>query len=409
LTPLATSVPQDISEPGFWADWLSVEELRAVTTKSRSRGLTILGVHYALYLLTLLGALTPLPIWLNLAFAIANGALIGLIFLIGHDAAHSAWVPGREANRWCARLAFLPSLHSRSLWEVVHNHIHHSYTNLKGVDYVWAPMSKAEYDAHGWPRRLLERFYRSLLGPAIYYWTAFWLPKLILPIAPEARRDWKRHLPDTLFVVGAGAALIFAIALTGLWLTPERPLWLILLVGWFVPFAIWNWLMALSIFLQHNHPQVPWFSDPAEWTFYNGAIRGAAHVELPFDFLALFKWVMLHNAHHVLPSVPLYNLTDAQSKLIEAYGEDVTQYRFSLPAYWRISRACKLFDYERKQWTDFAGHPTAEPIRLASPAAIAHPVSGPRVAASMPARGSVARPASPQRHNVTEVSRKTVE
>ena len=362
MTVATASAGDKSSEPGFWADWLSAEDMRAVTTKSLSRGLRILIAHYAIYLLTLLGALAPLPLGANLLFALANGAMIGLIFLIGHDAAHSSWVPGRVANRWCARLAFLPSLHSRSLWELVHNHIHHSYTNLKGVDYVWTPMSKAEYDARSFPRRMLERFYRGPLGPLLYYWTAFWLPKLVLPISAESRRDWKHHVPDTLFLFLAGGALISGIAFAGLWLAPERPLWLILLIGWFVPFAVWNWLMALSIFLQHNHPRVPWFANQAEWSFYNGAIRGAAHVDLPFDFLVLFKWVMLHNAHHVMPSVPLYNLAEAQRKLIQAYDEDVVRYQFSLGEYRRIYRACKLFDFERKQWTDFNGTPTSEPI-----------------------------------------------
>jgi omega-6 fatty acid desaturase (delta-12 desaturase) len=351
-------------KPGTPGDWLTPDERKYVTGKSLRRGLSILGIHYALYLATIVGAVAPLPIWLNLVFAVANGALIGLIFLIGHDTGHASFVPGRRWNLWLTRIAFTPCLHSRSLWDTVHNRIHHSYANLKGYDYVWAPMSKAEFDSASWSRRTLERFYRGPLGPLAYYLVEFWLKKLILPLAPEMRGEWKKHLPDTLYVLGVGFGMVALIGVLGHMLAPERPLWLVMLVGWVVPFAVWNYLMALSIFLQHNHPLVPWFADRNEWTFYGGNIRGAAHVDLPFDFLPLFKWVMLHNAHHALPSVPIYKLPEAQAKLIEAYGEDIVRYKFTIGAYRAVYRACKLFDYERKQWTDFSGNPTAVPIDM---------------------------------------------
>lgn len=373
---------------GTPGDWLSADERREVTRKSLPRGLRILGTHYFLYLATIVGAVAPLPVWANLLFAVANGALIGLIFLIGHDSGHSSFVPGRRANLWITRIAFTPCLHSRSLWEVVHNRIHHTYTNLKGSDYVWAPMSKAEYDTSSWPRRMMERIYRGPFGPVFYYWIEFWMKKLVLPISPESRGEWRRHVPDTLYVLLVGGGMVAGIGLLGHYLAPARPLWQIMLVGWFIPFAVWNYLMALSIFLQHNHPQVPWFDKKEEWSFYGGNIRGAAHVDLPFDFLPLFKWVMLHNAHHALPSVPIYQLTQAQAKLIEAYGDDIVQYRFTLGAYRAIYRACKLFDYERKQWTDFEGRPTAAPIVLSRAAeGMATPV-GPsrRFAVRLPQR-----------------------
>ena len=361
-TRLRGAAAAKLGTPG---DWLTSGERKELTTKSLSRGLTILGVHYALYLATLVGAVAPLPIWLNLLFAIANGALIGLIFLIGHDTGHSSFVPGRRWNIWLSRIAFTPCLHSRSLWDVVHNRIHHGYANLKGYDYVWAPMSKAEFDNASFARRTLERVYRGPFGPVIYYLYEFSIKRLVLPIAPEARGEWRRHLPDTLYVLVVGFGMVAMIGVVGHLLAPDRPLWLVMLIGWVIPMMVWNYLMALSIFLQHNHPEVPWFAEREEWSFYGGNIRGAAHVDLPFgSLLPLFKWVMLHNAHHALPSIPIYKLTEAQAKLIEAYGDDIVRYTFTLPAYRAVYRACKLFDYERKQWTDFEGRPTAEPIDM---------------------------------------------
>ena len=357
----------DMPRPGTPRDWLTAEEREEVTRKSLGTGLWLLGVHFTLYFATMAGAVAPFPIWINILFGVANGALIGLLFLIGHDSGHSAFVPGRVWNKWITRAVFVPCLHSRSLWDVVHNRIHHRYTNLKGFDYVWAPMSKAEFDASPRWRQWVERLYRSALGPLVYYWAAFWIPKLVIPVSPESRDEWRRHLPDTLFVILVGGSVVAGIGVLGSWLSPERPLWLTMLLGWLLPFAVWNYLMALSIFLQHNHPEVPWFDKREDWSFYKGNIRGTAHVDLPFDFLPLFKWVMLHHAHHLLPSIPGYKLTEAQAKLIKAYDKDVVRYRFSLGEYAKIRRSCKLFDFEKKQWTDFNGVPTAAPIDLDRP------------------------------------------
>ncbi|MEQ9227914.1 MAG: fatty acid desaturase [Parvibaculum sp.] len=377
-----------------------------MTEKSLGRGLSILGIHYLLYFVTLAGAVAPFPVIVNIAFGVANGALIGLLFLIGHDSGHSAFVPGRTMNLWITRLVFLPCLHSRSQWDVVHNRTHHRYTNLKGFDYVWAPMSKEEFDNASFARRTLERVYRSPFGPLIYYWIEFWIPKLVLPVTKQMRADWKKHLPDSLFVICVGGGLVAMIGIAGSWLAPDRPLWLVMLLGWFIPFAVWNYLMAFSILLQHNHPKVPWFNDRDEWSFYGGNIRGTAHVDLPFHFLPVFKWVMLHHAHHALPSIPGYKLTEAQAKLIEAYGEDVVRYRLTFAEYRNVYSRCKLFDYERKQWLDFDGHPTAEPIDLdehgrstaGKITTTLQPSSGPRTPrrpvrpASVPSRREVAVP-----------------
>tara|TARA_R110000824_G_scaffold366730_1_gene555493 strand:- start:102675 stop:103931 length:1257 start_codon:yes stop_codon:yes gene_type:complete len=349
---------------GTPGDWLTCDERKDVTAKSLGRGLTLLVSHYVLYLATAVGAVADFPIWLNILFGVANGALIGLIFLIGHDTAHGSFVSGRRWNFWLTRIAFTPCLHSASQWDTVHNRIHHGHANLKGFDYVWAPMSKDEYDASSAPRRALERFYRSPLGPLVYYWVEFWLKKLIVPLASEMRPDWKKHLPDSAYVLIVGFGMVALIGVLGHALAPDRPIWLVMVLGWFIPFAVWNYLMALSIFLQHNHPKVPWFADRAEWSFYGGNIRGAAHVDLPFEFLRLFSWVMVHNAHHALPSVPIYKLPEAQARLIAAYGDDIVRYRFTLGTYRQVYKACKLFDYDAKQWTDFKGNPTADPIDM---------------------------------------------
>ena len=328
--------------------------------RSMSKGLSTLAVHVALYVATLLGAIAPLPIYANVAFAVANGVFIALLFIIGHDAGHGSFVPGRSLNAWIARVAFVPCVHAASLWRVIHNKLHHGRTNLKGVDSVWAPMSTDEYAKASPLRRGLERVYRGPAGPLIYYYLEFWIHRVLLPLAPEVRSDWKRHLPDSLFAVGGLLATLVAVGTLGTTFHPERPLWLVLAIGWGLPFAVWNYLMASTIYLNHTHPSIPWFRDEASWRMHRGLLADTASVVMPVNIAPLYTKVMSHSAHHARPSVPVYALVDAEAELKRDHG--VLEYRLGLRQYRSIYKACKLFDFDRMCWTDFSGTPTAWPL-----------------------------------------------
>ena len=325
--------------------------------RSLRRGMSVLVGHYALYFATLAGALAPLPTLFNVLFAVANGIFIAMLFIIGHDGAHGSFVPGRKRNLWIARIAFIPCVHSVSLWRVIHNKLHHGRTNLKGVDGVWAPMSKAEYDAASPGRRWLERVYRGPFGPLIYYYLEFWIHRTLLPLAPEVRNQWKRHLPDSLFAVSGFVLTLAGIAVAGKTMVPARPLWLVLTIGWAVPFAVWNYLMAFTTYLNHTHPSILWFDDERLWARHKGNLLDTANVLMPVDAVPLYTKVMAHTAHHHRTLVPVYALPEAQAELNQAHGA-LIEYTLTPSAYRRIYRACKLFDFERMCWTDFGGAPT---------------------------------------------------
>ncbi len=324
--------------------------------RSTHAGVALFAGHGAAYLVTLAGALAPIAAGFNIAFAVANGVLIALLFILGHDAAHGALVKRRKANRWLARFAFIPCVHAVSLWRAIHNHGHHARTNLKGIDNVWAPMSKAQYDAASAPRRWLERVYRGPFGPAIYYYGEYWIHRVLLPLAPEVRGQWKHHLPDSLFAVTGFAITLSVIALAGHVWAPARPLWQVLAVGWAIPFAVWNYLMGFTIYLNHTHPEIIWFDDETKWRRFKGNVVDTAYVRMP-NLIPLYTKVMAHTAHHEQTTMPVYALLDAQAELA-ATGVPLVAYTLTPGAYRRIYRACKLFDFERMCWTDFDGVPS---------------------------------------------------
>ncbi len=348
------------SEDAAAARQLANFRARAAAPKSPLPGIAIFAVHYLLYFGTLLGAVANIPFAMNIVFGVANGLFIALLFIIGHDGCHGSFVPQQGWNRWIARLAFVPCVHSTSLWRRTHNELHHYRTNLKGIDRVWAPMTKAEYDAASPFRRWIERVYRSPLGPLVYYYGEFWLYRMLLPIAPETRANWKHHVADSLFAIAGFALTMVAIGVLGAALAPARPVWLTYLTGWIVPFAVWNYVMGLTIYLNHTHPSVPWFRDHESWSFHRGNILSTPRVKIPFEFLLpLYSDALAHTAHHADMSLPVYALSAAQSDLKHRFGEDIREYTLSFAEYRRICSACKLFDFDTMCWTDFDGNPTS--------------------------------------------------
>ena len=129
----------------------------------------------------LAGVVLFAPVWAKLLSGLAAGVAISRLFIIGHDACHHSLTPHRTLNKWLGRIAFLPSLTPYSLWDVGHNVVHHGYTNLKGLDFVWAPSTREESEALSAPRRLMDRIYRSGWAPGLYYMV-------------EIR--WKRSVPS---------------------------------------------------------------------------------------------------------------------------------------------------------------------------------------------------------------------
>jgi omega-6 fatty acid desaturase (delta-12 desaturase) len=319
--------------------------------------LTIATAEFAAVLIFIALAVSPLPLVLNLAAAITAGLLIGTLFTVGHDACHQSFTPYRALNDWIGRIAFVPSAHARSLWILGHNRIHHGYTNLRGRDYVWEPMSPDAYARASGVRRAIYRMYRSRLGAFPYYLVEMWWKKNFLPIAPEARSEWREHLFDSGFVVIAWLGFGAAIGWLGTVLAPGRPLWEPLMIGWILPFLVFNWTIGWIIYVHHTHPEVAWWDDAVEWRVSRPQISGTLHVRLPLALHIISNSIMDHNAHHASPNIPLYRLREAQASLRQRLAA-IRHYPLTPLAYVRIVDACKLYDATAHRWTDFAGRPT---------------------------------------------------
>jgi omega-6 fatty acid desaturase (delta-12 desaturase) len=235
-------------------------DVRAVRTElrkfeNRSTALTILlfladAAVYALCFFWL--AWLPGNRILKASLSVVLGIHITRFFVLGHDAAHGSLTASRALNGIIGCIALLPTLHPFSLWQLGHNRVHHPFTNLKGIDFIWIPFSPDEYRRLPAWRRALERFYHSVPGLGFYYLFEIWWKYL----SPKGISALSGRRAGYYFDV----ALVLAFAVLQIFAAPRA-----VVLTTIIPFLVWNWLMGFIIYNHHTHPSVRFFQKRSEW------------------------------------------------------------------------------------------------------------------------------------------------
>ena len=326
------------------------------------RALLLLFIDAALWLGAIAATIFVESIILKIVFGVIAGFVTGRIFILGHDACHQSFTPNRELNKVLGRIAFLPSLTPYSLWDVGHNVVHHGQTNLKGFDFVWEPLSKAEFDALPAWRKSLERLYRSGWGPVFYYLIEIWWRREYFPNAQNKPGDRPIFLKDNLLVTAF--AIVWIACLIAGALATGQSVWIGLLTGFVLPFLFWNGMIGFVVYVHHTHPSVSWYDKKSEWLRAQPFVSTTVHLTFGFYWGALMHHIMEHTAHHVDMSVPLYRLKEAQNTLETLLPERIFIQKFSWKWYFDTARKCKLYDFENKAWLDFDGNKTADSVRV---------------------------------------------
>lgn len=332
------------------------EWLLPLAQRATLRPVLLLAFDYALLLAAFAGTVLFAAWWAKLGCGLAAGFVTGRLFIIGHDACHQSLTPQRRLNHWLGRIAFLPSLTPYSLWEVGHNVVHHGYTNLKGFDFVWAPLTAEEYRALTPRQRLLDRIYRSGWAPGLYYMVEIWWKRMFFPSRRQMPTRRRVFLLDNLLV--SAFALVWAGGLAlAAWAT-QQPLLPVMLTGFVVPFLAWCAMIGFVVYVHHTHAEVRWHDDRTAWSRAQPFVSTTVHLTFPLAIGSVLHHIMEHTAHHVDMSIPLYRLKRAQAKLEEMLPGRIIIQRFSWRWYFDTARRCKLYDFARDCWTDYRGNPT---------------------------------------------------
>lgn len=333
----------------------------ALRQRSLLRGGVLLSVAAIGYIASMVGTVwLPSFFWRSVCVAIVP-MMIGALFVIGHDAAHNSFSPYNWLNRLLARLVLLPAWHPYTSWVHAHNTLHHGGTNLRGKHPDFVPLTKEEYDRLPRWRRLLEKLFRSPLGPGYSYIIIFYFGYILFPgkerRPPQGRQfEWDRLLVFGFFALQILGIYLMACRASGLFLPPLAYAFLDVMLPW----ILWVQFMGFVSFIQHTHPRLAWYDDPEDWSFYHAQLKSSTHVTFPFPIERMFNNIMDHTAHHIDPAIPLYHLPASQRLLEESCQEHAAVIRWSPWQYLELCRVCKLYDFERHCWTDFEGNATSE-------------------------------------------------
>jgi omega-6 fatty acid desaturase (delta-12 desaturase) len=342
----------------------TARELRTLTSPSPPQLSTVIGVALALgdYLLFYGGAAIAIlaPWWIVKIGGIGmSGVAVAMLFALAHDAAHGSLARSRRLNRLLATVCFLPSWYPYTPWIRGHNHLHHGWTNVAECDYSWRPVSPADYAAMRRWRRMVEHIYRSWWGLWLHSIVAIWWQHMAMPRESDRRYLDARHLAADRLLVAVSVAAHVAVCWLAAphWSTlaggPRLPPWAIAAAVVVMPWWIFHVMFSVVTFMHHTHPRVPWFRTKRESNYFMGQVRATVHVELPKWVELLLHNITVHSAHHVDPRIPFRHLPRAQQQLESSFAGDVIVERWSLRSFITVTRACKLYDYEERQWRGF--------------------------------------------------------
>jgi omega-6 fatty acid desaturase (delta-12 desaturase) len=220
----------------------------------------------------------------------------------------------------------------------------------------WSPLAVHDFAALPKWKKMLERMYRcGGFGP--YYLVERWLKHKFYPGADIRGMMRKRALADFAILLAGFAAWSISAIYAGS--IGDNAWYASLMLGVAVPFAIWNFLMGLTVYLQHTHPAVPWFRTAAE-AKRHGVEELTVHVKYPRWYGILSHDIMEHPAHHIHPLIPFYRLRGAQERVNEILGKDAIVEPMTPSYVLNLIRQCRIYDYERREWTDFCDTVTAE-------------------------------------------------
>lgn len=320
----------------------------ACYVRSTRRAVGALAQAVLLYGAPLVGLVLVERWWAVLALWLLAGLGVSGLFVLGHDASHGALLRSRRANRLVARLCMVPSLHVEAAWDLGHNRIHHGYTTRQGFDFVWHPLTVADYCALSLLERLRHRLEWSWAGAGASYLRSVWWEKM-WRFAPRGKRQGAIIVDKV--VLGAVVAVVVAVtvvvgAVTGGWIGAWwLPVKLIV-----VPFLVFVQIIGWTVYVHHVSPDIRWWPR-REWSQFRGQMDSTTIVRLP----AIVNWLWFHNIfvhvpHHVDARIPFHQLPAAAAAITEAFPDTVTSTRLSVRSYLHATRSCKLYDFDAGRW-----------------------------------------------------------
>ena len=230
---------------------------------------------------------------------VAAGLLVR-IFMFQHDCGHGSFFRSRRINDVLGCILGVLTVTPYTSWRQEHAIHHAGAGNLdrRGVGDI-NTLTTAEYAALPRLRRLGYRLYRH---PLVLFGVAPAFLFLLWQRVPTGnpRRHWRTWLS----VLATDVALVGLVAALVLFLGP-----LAVLLGWLPVILLAATAGVWLFYVQHQFEETYW-EDQSSWNFYEAALKGASHFDLP----PILHWftanIGFHHIHHLSSRIPNYRLRE---------------------------------------------------------------------------------------------------
>ncbi len=236
--------------------------------------------------------------WVSLLLAVPAAGFLVRLFMIQHDCGHGSFFPHKLANDWVGRVIGVLTMTPYDFWRRTHA-IHHATSgNLdrRGIGDVDTMTVREYLESSRWGR-LRYRIYRNPLvmfgvGPAYLFLLRQRLPFGLM------RGGW-----GPWFSTQATNAAIALVAAMLIWLIGVKAFLLIHLPIMLIAASVGVWLF----YVQHQFEDTFW-SENRGWSFYEAALHGSSHYDLPFILRWFTANIGIHHVHHLCSRIPYYRL-----------------------------------------------------------------------------------------------------
>lgn len=305
------------------------------------------GVDLVFYLLSMYGVFAAHGIILKLFFGVLAGIATSSMFVWAHDAAHGALFKSKWLSEILGTLFMLPALNMYRLWVYGHNRVHHGFTSFSPFDWIWRPLTINEYNSLSKFKKICYRVERSLYGCGLHYVYKVWWPKMVMFMPSDLDVVKTRAIRIDKLVV-----LLFAVVVGVFYYKHGGAISAFAAVA--VPFIVFNYVISLIVYLHHTHPSIPFFDERAEWNHTIGALYCTTIIYSNWLLDNLTHHIMVHTPHHVDIRIPFYRLKTALVSIKRHYSQYLHEYRIDVTTLKHIFKSCKLYDYHKHIWYNFA-------------------------------------------------------
>lgn len=315
------------------------------------RGLAALARDATLYVLVLYALVLVDSPWILVPLWALSGLVVSALFILAHDAAHGSLFGSRRLNSLVGHLAMLPAWHVYEGWVLGHNRLHHGHTVRQGMDFVWHPLTPAEFAALGRWKQLRHKIEWSPIGGGLYYMRDVWWNKMIAFDPPakwrDAIRSDRRYVGVFVLLAGIGLGWVGWVVHSSL----AGAVWTVVkaLVG---PFVAFCFVIGFVVHLHHIDPKIRWWPR-REWTRFKGQMEGTTVLWVPRWLNFFLHNIFVHTPHHVDMRIPYYHLPAAHEAIKAAFPGVVEERPFSLRDFVENTKVCKLYDFEAGRWLTY--------------------------------------------------------